>query len=106
MSEPDFIYGGKHNDTIYYFFDIDGNETSNASNVVAREIIGDKTMYSIRLTGNSPVHHSIFKSSPVLNPTFANVDKETFKNYIEYLLTKKEGSYKLTHSSMKAKGII
>ena len=107
MSDVDFIYGGKHNDSYYYFYDINGNETTTANNVVAKEIQSDNGQsYFIRVCGQSPAHHTSFSSSPSMNPTFTKVGKEIFEAYVNYLTSKKEGSYKVATQEMKAKGLI
>lgn len=103
----EFVYGGKHNDSYYYFYDIDGNETTNAATVVAKEIQSDNGQsYFIRVCGMKPAHHESFKSSQTINPSFVKIDKDTFEDYVNYLTSKKEGSYRLVLQTMKAKGLI
>lgn len=103
----EFVYGGKHNDSYYYFYDINGNETKSANEIVAKEIQSDNGQsYAIRVCGMKPAHHDSFKSSSTINPNFVKVDKDTFEDYVNYLTSKKEGSYRLVLQTMKAKGLI
>ena len=54
----EFVYGGKHNDSYYYFYDINGNETKAANEIVAKEIQSDNGQsYAIRVCGMKPAHH-------------------------------------------------
>ena len=105
-----FIYGGKHNESYYYFYDIDGDETNVPTKIVAKEVQGDETSsYFIRMEGNAPIHHEKYnksKSEALLNPTFTRVDKSIMENYVNYLLTKQEGNYRLAAQAMKEKGLI
>ena len=78
-----------------------------ANNIVAKEIQSDNGQsYFIRVCGMAPAHHDSFKSSVTMNPNFIKVDRETFESYVNYLTTRKEGSYKVTTQSMKSKGLI
>lgn len=102
-----FMYKGKHEDSYFYFYDIDGNETNEATKIVAKEVQKDEgSSYFVRVEGLTPVHHEKFKGSVVINPNFVKVNKEIFENYVNYLLSKKEGLYKLTTQMMKAKGLV
>jgi len=108
MTENTFIYKGKHNEAYYYFYDINGDETNVTTNVVAREVEkpDDKSLYYIRVEANAPIHHEKFKSSNLLNPTFVPVTRDIFTDYLSYLKSKKEGTYRVVIQAMKAKGVI
>jgi hypothetical protein len=105
----DYIYvKGKYKESYHYFYDINGNETSNMYQVVARESSNDdKSEYYVRVEGFEPVHHDKFdKKNQLINPKFVKVTREIFENYTKYLSSKKEGLFRLVKEQMNAKGLL
>jgi len=107
VDQVEFIYGGKHNESFYYLYDINGDETKVANNIVAKEVVSDdNTKHYIRVEGLKPIHHETKMNKSLINPTFIKVTRDIFENYVKYLTTKHEGLYKLTTQAMQASGQI
>ena len=98
----------KTNSVYSYFYDINGNETKDESLIVAKEIvdINNGNSYYVRLEAGKPAYHETFKKSAVINPTFVKLSADLFKQYAEYLITKREGLYQSVTYSLRNSGII
>lgn len=89
-------------------YDINGKLTNKLTNTVAKLATnGENTSFYIRVEGLSPVHHESFKENgPLLNPNLIKVDRECFIDYLNYLNSKKEGSYTLVKNAVRVKGFV
>ncbi len=98
----------KTNSVFSYFYDINGNESKDDSLIVAKEVVDttNGNSYYIRTEGGKPAHHETFKKSAVINPTFVKLSADLFKQYAEYLITKREGLYQSVTYSLRNSGII